>query len=228
VTGAREAYRSALEGSPELPGALWNLAIAADREGNATQAEEFLERLVKVEPDWQDASSRLGYLRLKRGEFAGAVDCFEACLKQRKDWPEALLNLGIASWKFGDLEGAADAFRQVRSINPKHADALRYLAAVAIEQKNSNEARAIIGKLGSLGPPSPELQYNLGLLLQSTGDHNAAAECFRLTLQHKPDFSGALINLRHALKAVGQEEEARNVWSQAVAADPDLAAKYFQ
>jgi tetratricopeptide (TPR) repeat protein len=225
LTGAREAYRSALEGSPELPGALWNLALAADREGNATQAEEFLERLVKVDPNWQDASFRLGYLRLKRGEFAGAVDCFEACLKQRKDWLEALVNLGVASWKFGDLESAASAFRQVRSGNPKHPDALRYLAAVAIEQKNSSEAREIIGKLG---PSSPELQYNLGLLLQSTGDYNAAAECYRITLQHKPDFSGAMINLGHALKAVGREEEARNVWSQAVAADPDLAAKYFQ
>ncbi len=183
---------------------------------------------MKVEPDWQDASFRLGYLRLKRGEFAGAVDCFEACLKQRKDWPEALLNLGVASWKFGDLDSAANAFRQVLSINPKHADALRYLAAVAIEQKNSSEAREIIGKLGSLGPPSPELQYNLGLLLQSTGDYGAAAECYRATLQHKPEFSGAMINLGHALKAAGQEEEARNAWSQAVAADPALAAKYAQ
>ncbi len=76
MTGARDAYRSALEGSPELPGALWNLAIAAEREGNAAEAEKLLERLVAVEPDWHDAAFRLGYLRLKRGEFAGAVDCF--------------------------------------------------------------------------------------------------------------------------------------------------------
>ncbi len=40
-------------------------------------------------------------------------------------------------------------------------------------------------------------------------------------------FSGAMINLGHALKAAGQEEEARNAWSQALAANPDLAAKYL-
>ena len=228
MAGAREAYSSALEGSPKLPGALWNLAIAAEREGNAAEAEELLEKLVSVEPNWQDACFRLGHLRLKRGEFAGAVDSFEACLKQRKDWLEALLNLGVASWKFGDLESAANAFRQVLSINPKHPDALRCLAAVAIEQKNSSEAREIIGKLGLLGSPSPELQYNLGLLLQSTGDNQAAADCYRVTLQHRPDFCGAMINLGHALKAAGQDEEARNAWSQAVATDRDLAAKYFQ
>jgi tetratricopeptide (TPR) repeat protein len=110
-------------------------------------------------------------------------------------------------------------------MNPKYPDALRYLAAVAIEQKNSSDAREIIGKLGL---PAPELQYNLGLLLQSTGDYSAAADCYRVTLQHKPELTGAMINLGHALKAAGQEEEARNAWSQAVAADPNLAAKYFQ
>jgi predicted TPR repeat methyltransferase len=60
------------------------------------------------------------------------------------------------------------------------------------------------------------------------GDYNAAAECYRTTLQHKPAFSAAMINLGHAFKAAGKEEEARQSWSQAVAADPELAAKYFQ
>ncbi|PYT17468.1 MAG: hypothetical protein DMG59_07240, partial [Acidobacteria bacterium] len=43
----------------------------------------------------------------------------------------------------------------------------------------------------------------------------------------KPDFSEALLNLGHALKAIGKEEEARQVWSKAVTADPALADKYF-
>jgi tetratricopeptide (TPR) repeat protein len=106
-------------------------------------------------------------------------------------------------------------------------DALRSLAAIAMEQKNSPEARDIMKKLESLGGSTPELTYNLGLLLQSMGDHNSAAECYRTTLQHKPQFTGALINLGHALKAAGQNNQARKLWSQAVAADPELAAKYF-
>jgi len=228
LAGARDAYRSALEASPELPGALWNLAIAAEREGNTQEAEDLLQRLVKVQPDWQDAAFRLGYLRLQRGEFAGAVGCFDACLQQRKYWPEALLNRGVASWKLNDGDGAAGAFRQVLSIHPKNLEASRYLAAVAIEQNNSSEAREMIGRLESAGAPSPELQYNLGLLLQSTGDFRAAAECYRATLQHKPEFGDAMINLSNALKEAGQEEEARDVWSRAVAANPGLAARYSQ
>jgi len=228
LKGARAAYEQALEGLPELPGVLWNLALAAERDGKAGETEKLLERLLAVEPERQDATFRLGYLQLQRGEYAGAVDSFEACLKKRRDWLEARLNLGLAYWKFGDLEAAAATFRAVLAINPKQADALRSLATVAIEQKNASEAREAIQKLDSLGAATPELTYNLGLLLQSTGDYNSAAECYRTTLQHKPQFSGAMINLGHALKAAGQDDQARELWSQAVAADPELAAKYFQ
>jgi tetratricopeptide (TPR) repeat protein len=228
MKGARAAYQQALEVSAELPGVLWNLVLAAERDGNAGETEKLLERLLAAEPDRHDATFRLGYLQLQRGEYAGAVDSFEACLKKRKDWLEARLNLGLACWKFGDLEAAAATFRVVLGMNPKQTDALRSLAAVAIEQKNAAEARETVKKLDSLGAATPELTYNLGLLLQSAGDHNAAAECYRTTLQHKPQFSGALINLGHALRAVGKDDQAKELWSQAVAADPELAARYFR
>ena len=164
---------------------------------------------------------------VKLDELPGAKARFEACLKKRRDWLEARLNLGLACWKFGDLEAAAATLRVVLAINPKQADALRSLAAVAIEQKNAGEARQAIQKLDSLGAATPELTYNLGLLLQSAGDHNSAAECYRTTLRHKPQFTGAMINLGHALKAAGQDDQAKELWSQAVAADPGLAGKYF-
>ncbi|MDP9115228.1 MAG: tetratricopeptide repeat protein, partial [Acidobacteriota bacterium] len=212
----------------DLGGVLWNLALAAERDGNAEETEKLLERLLAVEPERQDAAFRLGYLQLQRGEYAGAVDSFEACLKKRKDWLEAWLNLGLACWKFGDLDAAAAAFRAVLAMNPKQPDGLRSLAAVAIEQKNAAEAQEAMKKLAALGASMPELNYNLGLLLQAAGDHNGAAECYRTTLQHKPQFSGALINLGHALRAAGQDEQARELWSQAVAADPEMAARCFE
>lgn len=46
-------------------------------------------------------------------------------------------------------------------------------------------------------------------------------------MDKKADFSEALLNLGHALKAVGKEDEAREVWSKAVTADPMLAEQYF-
>ena len=59
------------------------------------------------------------------------------------------------------------------------------------------------------------------------GDHKAAADCYQLAVDKKPDFTDAMLNLGHALKAVGKEEEAKQMWSKAVTVDPELAGKYF-
>jgi tetratricopeptide (TPR) repeat protein len=60
------------------------------------------------------------------------------------------------------------------------------------------------------------------------GKPQEAADCYRAAAQDRPGFSDALLNLGHALKDSGQEEEARQAWSKAVEADPELAGKYFQ
>jgi tetratricopeptide (TPR) repeat protein len=125
------------------------------------------------------------------------------------------------------LDGAAQTFNRVLALHPQNADALRALTAIAIERKNPKLAWELHQKAKALGERSPELSFNLGLLLQSTGDEAAAAECYQAAVDVKPDFPQALLNLGHALKAAGKEDEARQAWSQAVTADPELAAKYF-
>jgi tetratricopeptide (TPR) repeat protein len=93
--------------------------------------------------------------------------------------------------------------------------------------KDHNRAWDLQQKLKGLGEPSLELSYNLGLLLQSAGQNDAAAECYESAVESKPDFTEALLNLGHALKAVGKEDDARMAWSRAVSSDPALAGKYF-
>jgi protein O-GlcNAc transferase len=65
------------------------------------------------------------------------------------------------------------------------------------------------------------------LLLEASGDGEGALECYRAAVAVKPDFTEALLNLGHALKAYGKESEAKLAWSKAVEAAPELAAKYF-
>jgi tetratricopeptide (TPR) repeat protein len=211
----------------EIPGVLWNLALLSEKEGRAEEAEELLTRLVKAQPDWEDAAFRLGFLQLQRGEFAGAVDSFEICLKKDQNWMEALLNLGLACWKFEDLETAEKTFARALTLQPSSPDAIRALAAIAIERKDHTQALDLHRKLTGLGQPSVEVAYNVGLLLQSAGENGAAAECYQIAVDKNPGFTDALLNLGHALKAVGKEDEARAAWSRAVTSDPALAGQYF-
>jgi tetratricopeptide (TPR) repeat protein len=165
---------------------------------------------------------------LHRGDYAGAVDGFEISLKKRKDWVEALLNLALATWKFGDLDAAEATYQRVLALKPSHIDALRALAALALERKDVKRALELHQALASAGGRSVEVSFNTGMLLQAAGELEKAADCFRAAVDQKPDFSQALLGLGNALKALGKEEEARGAWSRAVESDPALAGKYFQ
>jgi tetratricopeptide (TPR) repeat protein len=224
---ARKVYERALQLAPETPAALWNLAIVQDRLGNPSETEKCVEKLVEVDPEREDAWFRIGYLRLLRGDSAGSIEPFRVCVSKRSDWLEALMNLGVAQRRLADFDAAKASFTQAAARHPQSTDALRALAAVAVDQGDYVLALDAEAKLDQLGERIPELNYNIGVLLQQSNLQEDAARSYRRATQEKPDFAEALLNLGHALQTLGQEEEARGCWQQAVQAKPELAEKYF-
>jgi tetratricopeptide (TPR) repeat protein len=137
------------------------------------------------------------------------------------------MNLGVAQRRLDDLEAAKATFTRAVAQHPQSADALRALAAVAVDQGDYVLALDAEAKLDQLGERIPELNYNIGVLLQQSNLQEDAARSYRRATDEKPDFAEALLNLGHALEALGQEDEARAYWQQAVTAKPELAEKYF-
>ncbi len=128
----------------------------------------------------------------------------------------------------GDREGAGKAFEAVIASEPTSIDALRGLAALAVEREDLDKALDLQAKLIEVGERTPELFYNTGLLLQKSGQFEDAIRLYQEALAEKPDFAEALLNLGHALKAQGKPDEARNCWRQALEQKPELAAGYFE
>ena len=56
----------------------------------------------------------------------------------------------------------------------------------------------------------------------------SAIQHYREALNERPNFAEALLNLGHALKQQGQQDEARQCWKQALEARPELAQGYFE
>ena len=227
LPAARKAYERALQIAPSHTGALWNLSHLYEKLGYTEDAEKCMEKVVENEPERVDAWFRLGYFRLLRGDHTRSIEPFRNCVSQRSDWLEALVNLGQAQWRSGDLEAAKGTLTQAVTCHPKSTDALRALAALSVEMGDYIQALDAESKLQELGEPLPELAFNIGVLLEKSSLFEDAARTYRRAADEKPGFAEALLNLGHALKALGQEEEARSCWQQAVEAKPELAEKYF-
>jgi tetratricopeptide (TPR) repeat protein len=126
-----------------------------------------------------------------------------------------------------DHESASKAFQAVLATNPESLDALRGLAALAVENSNFDQALEHQARLIEKGERSPELFYNTGLLLQKAGQLNDAEKLYREALQERDQFPEALLNLGHVLKGLGQQDQARDCWKKALEQKPDLAESYF-
>ena len=192
---ARKAYERALQLDASQTPALWNLALVLEQLGEPDGAEGVYVKLLEATPDCDEARFRLGFLQLQRGDFKASASAFEICLKKRSEWPEAQLNVGIAYWKQGLREEARTAFEAVLATQPNSADALRGLAALALEADDYQKALDLHGKLIELGERTPELLYNTALLLQQAGVNDEAVRLYREAVKVQPTFAEAFLNL---------------------------------
>jgi tetratricopeptide (TPR) repeat protein len=224
LKGARESYEQALLISLDNPEILYNLASVLEQQGLTTEAEAYYRKLTAQHAaSSKDAWFRLGYLRLQKGDLQDSVQAFNECVRERPDWPEAYLNLGIAHWRLGAREAAAKAFEQALQLDTTFLEALRGLAALAIEREDFEGALDLQARLIQQGEKTPEVFYNTGLLLQKTGQIDDAIRLYREAVTQREGFAEALLNLGHALQAKGNQDEARACWKQALDAKPELA-----
>jgi tetratricopeptide (TPR) repeat protein len=228
LAGARASYERALNIDPGQSGVLWNLALVLEQQGERQWAEKLYARINDDAPEWCDASFRLGYLRLLRGDYANSAEAFEACLARRADWPEAHLNAGIAYARSGNGQAARKSFQDALMLRPDSSDAVRGLAALALEQEDFNDAYDQHQRLIELGEHGPELFYNAGLICQKRGQTQDAVTFYQQALNEDPQFAEALLNLGHALMSLGQEDDARSFWRRAIREKPELAQTYFE
>ena len=199
-----------------------------EQQGERDRAEEIYAGLPEDAPEWCDGCFRLGYLRLLRGDFAASAEAFETCLEKRQDWPEAYLNAGIAYARSGNSGAARRCFGKALLLRPDSSDAMRGLAALALDSQNYAEAYDLHRRLIHLGEHGPELYYNAGLLCQKLGRTDEAASFYQQALGEDPQRLGALLNLGHILMASGKAEEARSCWRRAIQEKPELAEAYFE
>ena len=113
------------------------------------EAERWYKLVLEKAPKEEEARFRLGYLRLQREDYRGAAEAFEGCLKYRPQWPEAYANLALAYGGMGDRDRAERLYEKMLDNDPKSMDALRGLAALAIQASDFDTAlkqlRADIG-----------------------------------------------------------------------------------
>ncbi len=194
------------------------------------QAEQQFEALIARQPHNAKALSGLGYVFMKRGNFAQAQDYLEKAraagatklegtLVTARFWN--LMAQAANEQKSGDLKAAVQHYRDALSLKPANSDAEAALAGAWMQAGNTAEAAAMLKRETQKGTADESAWRNLFLAQAEMGDwKNAVATTQRMPkalethLETDPTYLRFLIQ---GYRALGRNADADHLTERALA-----------
>jgi choline-sulfatase len=123
----------------EVQNLLHNAMLAGD-DNRSSDARQFLEKALQLDPNSPIALRQLGELELAAGDFAKAAVHLKRACELRPDDSTAAFELGEALEKSGDWPGARDALESNLKLAPGQMPARLLLGRVYLQLKDAKNA----------------------------------------------------------------------------------------
>ena len=149
------------------------LAHAHFQQGNSSQAATICHQIIQTLPEQSDAWHLLGVIELQQGNIEVAITSLQRALKARSNNPEYLGNLAFAYHEKGELDAALRHYAKALRIAPDYVNALYNQHALLLKTYRS-AAIENLKHLLRVNPSDKDAHYMLGVLLEHSGDIDAA------------------------------------------------------
>ena len=156
----------------------WNLISR----GEHAEAEEELQKALKLVPDDTQAASLLGWAQMLQGKYDDALHHFHAVLQREPTHAIARVNVGYICLKksiFG--EAIEHLTRAIRDSGDRKATlyANFYLGLLYSSREMYTDAESFLGRALALGPNLIEAYFELGRARWFAGNHDGARQAWR-------------------------------------------------
>ncbi|HEX4410182.1 MAG TPA: tetratricopeptide repeat protein [Xanthobacteraceae bacterium] len=136
--------------------------------------------------------------------------------------PEQAFDRAVTLHRAGRLAEAEQFYRAILDLNAKHFGALLYLAVIAGQHRQFQDAEQLIRRALVVKPNSAEAHSNLGLTLTELGRFDEALAEHENAVVLEPHNLEARNSLGNALHAIGRSGDAISHFEQALALAPDM------
>jgi predicted TPR repeat methyltransferase len=200
-------------------------ALRAHQADDLDGAERLYREVLALRATQPDAMHYLGVLCHQRGRSDEAVELIRAALEITPRHPDAHNNLGNIHKECGRPAEAEACYRRALECAPGHHNALGNLAVVLEVQERLDDAFEAYGAMLRQAPDDARGHYLMGLFLRNHAQHmehlEQSAECFRRAYELDRRNLRALEALGVALYALKRHDEARQVYRDWLAREPD-------
>jgi tetratricopeptide (TPR) repeat protein len=181
-------------------------ALVHDRQFDA--AEDKIRALLR-----DDASNPLLYFVLgtilrEQDQPDDALDAFTESSRLMPGFPETHGQLAYLFYRLDDSANALAEARTALSIDPKNAEAYRYLGLALYVEGRYDAALHAYEESLQREPDSPDVYFDMGITLRDQGDLRRAAVAYRHALSLRPDFWQAHSNLGVILHDQGRLDDS--------------------
>ncbi len=159
--------------------------------------------------------------------WQSSIDLFEHARSVTRGNYVAYTNLGLAYNKLKKWDQAIGNFDMALRIMPDSAEAWGHRGLALAKQGKIDHAIVSLERALAIYPKSEHAHNNLGIALRKRDPRKAVLH-LRKAVELDPDFSEATINLGAALLELGEADEARKAFAEALAQDPKSAMTHFR
>lgn len=164
------------------------LGFIAGREKNFHIAAQYLDRAVRLKPDFIEGWYYLGKSLHEIDKFDEAVKCFSTAIHLYPDFFEALHDRGMTLCSLYRLDEAIESFQAAYAINPDSPELWKNLIWIFSQQKKPERALSCCEKILKLRPDDTSaLRIKGDILFEAQKFPQAIAEYERV-LSIDPDF----------------------------------------
>ncbi|MEO1428208.1 MAG: tetratricopeptide repeat protein [Cyanobacteria bacterium J06633_8] len=204
---AEKIYRRVLEVEPEQPDALYGLGLLKLQKGDSANAKDFLEAVVRVQPNAFRNWFVLGNYYQSQSEFSLAVDAYEKAVTAGCNTAPVHNNLGYAWQNLGELDKAIASYQKALEIEPSCTEAYVNVGNVLHLQEQLSEGMKL---------HYAQLNQQLGLERQQKGDFQNAIAYYQQAIVLQPDNWEFCYSLGVALQEQQKFAEAIVAYNQAL------------
>jgi arylsulfatase A-like enzyme/Tfp pilus assembly protein PilF len=200
---------------------LHNAMLASD-DNRSSDARQYLEKALQLDPTSPTALRQLGELELAAGDFAKAAVHLKRASEIRSDDSTAAFEWGEAAEKSGDLAAARAALELSLKLAPSQMSARLMLGRVYLELKDAKNAEDQFE--AALLVDSSNEDGRLGLAeaqIQQSNFAGALPDLEALTREN-PRNVKALRLLARAYRGLGRERDAKKAEEQASGVQPGV------
>ncbi|MGA2858911.1 MAG: sulfatase-like hydrolase/transferase, partial [Candidatus Sulfotelmatobacter sp.] len=194
---------------------LLHKAMLASDDNRSSDARQFLEKALQIDPSLPTAFRQLGELELPAGDFSKAAVHLKRACELRPDDSTAAFELGEALEKSGDWPGARDALESSLKLAPTQMSARVLLGHVYLQLKDAKNAEDQFEAALLVDSNNSEGRLGLAEAQIQQSDFADALPDLEAFTKTDPRNAAALRLLARAYRGLGRGQDAKRIEQQA-------------